>query len=293
MAWGLAGMSLLGGCSGLSALNAAAPEGGYQVERDLSYGPQPRQRLDVYRPRQEGTGAAAPRPIVIFWHGGRWSYGEPEQYRFVASQLTRMGYTAVLPAHRLYPAVRWEAFAQDAAAALECVCQRVTALGGAADSVFVMGHSSGAWLAAMAALRPTTSCRPAGFIGLAGPYDFLPLKADDLKDMFGPPELRGRTQPVNRVSSEAPPMLLVHGLRDETVNPANSRSLAARARAAGVPVTELYPRWFGHGSLLTSLLPRFGALFGVQEAVARFVSSHAAGARPGQASGLIDDASES
>lgn len=286
-------MSLLGGCSGLSALNAVAPEGGYEVERDLSYGPQPRQRLDVYRPQQEEAGGAAPRPIVIFWHGGRWSYGEPAQYRFVASQLTRMGYTAVLPAYRLYPAVRWQAFAQDAAAGLEWVCRRATALGGAADSVFVMGHSSGAWMAAMAALRPTPSCRPAGFIGLAGPYDFLPLKADDLKDMFGPPGQRERTQPVNRVSPEAPPMLLVHGLRDDTVKPANSRSLAARARAAGVPVTELYPRWFGHGSLLTSLLPRFGALFGVQEAVARFVSGHAAGAPPGRAFGPTEHAPDS
>lgn len=285
---GLIGMIMLGGCSGLSALNAVAPEGGYQVERDLSYGPQPRQRLDVYRPRGGLAEQPAPRPIIIFWHGGRWSYGEPAQYRFVASQLTRMGYTAVLPAYRLYPAAQWQAFAQDAAAGLEWVCQRATALGGAEDSVFVMGHSAGAWLAAMAALRGTTSCRPAGFIGLAGPYDFLPLEADDLKQMFGPPAQRERTQPVNLVSPDAPPMLLVHGLRDDTVKPVNSRSLAASARAAGVPVTEHYPRWFGHGSLLTSLLPRFGALFGVQAALAQFVATYAPGvstdAPPGQAS---------
>ena len=46
---GLIGMIMLGGCSGLSALNAVAPEGGYQVERDLSYcllytSPSPRDR---------------------------------------------------------------------------------------------------------------------------------------------------------------------------------------------------------------------------------------------------------
>jgi len=79
-------------------------------------------------------------------------------------------------------------------------------------------------------------------IGLSGPYDFLPLREADVQDMFGPPENYPDSQPVNFVRADAPRMLLVHGLKDTTVSPNNSRSLAAVLHTHGVPVTlKLYP----------------------------------------------------
>jgi dipeptidyl aminopeptidase/acylaminoacyl peptidase len=80
-------------------------------------------------------------------------------------------------------------------------------------------------------------------IGLSGPYDFLPLLEADVQDMFGPPPNYPESQPINFVRAGAPPMLLVHGTRDETVWPKNSRNLATALRARGVPVTlKLYPK---------------------------------------------------
>jgi dipeptidyl aminopeptidase/acylaminoacyl peptidase len=75
----------------------------------------------------------------------------------------------------------------------------------------------------------------AGMIGLSGAYDFLPLLEADVQDMFGPPRLYPESQPINFVRADSPPMLLVHGLKDETVWPKNSRNLATalRARRAG------------------------------------------------------------
>ena len=52
-------------------------------------------------------------------------------------------------------------------------------------------------------------------IGLSGPYDFLPLLEPDVQDMFGPPDLYPESQPINSCAPDAPPMLLVHGLRDD------------------------------------------------------------------------------
>jgi acetyl esterase/lipase len=96
-----------------------------------------------------------------------------------------------------------------------------------------------------------------GVIGLSGPYDFLPLLEPDVQDMFGPPPIYPESQPINFVRGDAPPMLLVHGLEDDTVRPKNSCNLAAALRAAGVPVTlKLYPK-ISHSdtvAALTSLL---------------------------------------
>jgi acetyl esterase/lipase len=79
--------------------------------------------------------------------------------------------------------------------------------------------------------------------GLSGAYDFLPLREADVQDMFGPPQNYPDSQPINFVRSDAPPMLLVHGLEDDTVSPRNSRNLAAALSARGIPVTlKLYSK---------------------------------------------------
>ena len=60
--------------------------------------------------------------------------------------------------------------------------------------------------------------------------------------MFGPQQRYPVSQPINFVRADAPPMLLVQGLNDETVKPKNARNLAAALHAMGVPVTlKLYP----------------------------------------------------
>jgi dipeptidyl aminopeptidase/acylaminoacyl peptidase len=99
----------------------------------------------------------------------------------------------------------------------------------------------------------------AGVIGLSGPYDFLPLLEADVQDIFGPPENYPLSQPINFVRADAPPMLLVHGLKDDTVRPKNSRNLAAALLALGVPVTlKLYPE-LAHADTVAALsLPARG-----------------------------------
>ena len=64
------------------------------------YGADPQHRLDVYVPERA---AAAPRPLVVFWHGGRWSFGDKADYRFVGAALADLGYVAVLANYRHYP----------------------------------------------------------------------------------------------------------------------------------------------------------------------------------------------
>ena len=125
-----------------------------------------------------------------------------------------------------------------------------------------MGHSAGAHIAAMIALDAhyldEVQARPVqGMIGLAGPYDFLPLRRDDLKDLFGPPERYPESQPVNFVDDDDPPLLLLHGRHDGLVYPRNTESLAARMNAAGGCAKAVYYPSLSHASILLGLSPLF------------------------------------
>jgi acetyl esterase/lipase len=178
----------LAGC-GLRTLNAITPESGFGRTPDIAYGPDPRHRLDIYTP----AGATADAPVIVFFYGGTWMSGGRHEYLYIAATLTARGIVTVIPDYRLYPDVRFPAFLEDAASAVAWVQKHIAAYGGNARNVVLMGHSAGAHIAAMLTLDEryldAANARPVqGMIGLAGPYDFLPLRRDDLKDLFGPPE---------------------------------------------------------------------------------------------------------
>ncbi len=257
----LAGMSalFLEGCSrlGFIAANVPAAFGSYKRHANIAYGSDPRQRLDVYVPESAAEG---PRPLIVFWHGGRWRYGDKTDYRFVGAALAQSGYVAVVANYRLYPQVKMPGFMHDAAQAALWAIAHANEFGGARERLYLMGHSAGAHLAALVALDPRyfaaagqPAPRIAGVIGLSGPYDFLPLLEPDVQDMFGPPQIYPQSQPINFVRADAPPMLLVHGLEDTTVWPKNSRNLAAGLRALDVSVTlKLYPK-LAHSDTVAAL----------------------------------------
>jgi acetyl esterase/lipase len=248
------------GCSRIEffAVNFPSVFGSHKRHADLAYGDDPQQRLDVYVPKNP----AAPPAIVVFWHGGRWSYGDKNDYRFVGAALAELGCVAVLPNYRHYPQVKMPGFMQDAARAARWAEAHAMDYGVDPQRLYLMGHSAGAHMAALVTLDSryfAASGSPppniAGVIGLSGPYDFLPLREDDVKDMFGPPALYPDSQPIHFVRADAPPMLLVHGLRDDVVWPRNSINLAGSLQALGVSVTlKLYPQ-LTHADTVAALSP--------------------------------------
>jgi acetyl esterase/lipase len=249
----------LAGCSrlGFLAANVPAAFGAYKRHANIAYGPDPQQRLDVYVPE---AAAVAPRPVVVFWHGGRWREGDKADYRFVGAALADSGYVTLVANYRHYPQVKMPGFLHDAAQAALWAAAHADEYGGARERLYLMGHSAGAHLAALVTLDPryfaaAGQAAPyiAGVIGLSGPYDFLPLLEWDVQDMFGPPERYPESQPINFVHANAPPMLLVQGLDDDTVKPKNSRNFAAALQALGVPVTlKLYPK-VSHADTIAAL----------------------------------------
>lgn len=246
--------SLLSGCSADAILNTLAPQ--RLVADGIAYGPEPRQRLDVYAP----TGARG-APVLVFLYGGGWTDGERALYRFLGGTFAARGFVTVVPDYRLYPAVRYPAFLQDCALAVAWTLANAPAHGGAAGPVWLMGHSAGAYNAAMLALDPewlgACGSQPRrdlrGCVGLAGPYDFLPLHSPTLEALFAPAGDLARTQPIAYVDGANPPMLLLAGTADRTVLPQNTERLAARIEAAGGPVQHRLYSGIGHVELVASI----------------------------------------
>ncbi len=259
----------------IDLLNALAPRYGTAVTRDVVYGPNPYHRLDIYRPARQRKSL----PVVIFFYGGSWQSGARAEYRFVGAALARLGLIVVIPDYRVYPDVRYPDFIHDAAKATAWVIDQIGDYGGDPRSVFVAGHSAGAYLAMMLALAgsylagaKSDRALLAGAIGLAGPYDFLPITGPIYRKIFGHAADLIDTQPIAHVDAGAPPVLLLTGALDRLVAPANTASLGAKLRAAGASVdTKIYPG-IGHIRLLLATLPPLTLATPVLADVAGFIA---------------------
>ncbi len=253
-ALGLCTLLLAGGCSPLSMLSATVGSN-YHETANQAYGKYPRQTLDVYTPENSVKNA----DVVVFFYGGRWQFGSKDEYRFVADALTEKGFIAVIPDYRLYPQVDWRDFISDTAAAYHWVETHIAAYGGNPQRIFIMGHSAGAHLAAMVALDPQlrqkagSTHAPCGMIGVAGPYDFLPIDDADVQQVFKSASPLIETQPIFYTDHLGSPMLLLTGAADTTVKPGNTYRMAAAVTAhGGTAEVHSYPD-VGHIDIMLAL----------------------------------------
>src|SRR5450830_1445029 len=277
----LAMIPLAGGlvaCSPLTALNALSSSSASRVTPDLAYGPLPRQKLDVYAPKVH----AGPVPVVVFFYGGNWVSGERKDYAFVGHALASRGYLAVIADYRLYPDVHYPEILQDAARAVAWASVEAGRYGGDTTRLFVMGHSAGAYNAAMVALDSSLLARHGmrpqdlrGWIGLAGPYDFLPIENTTPRPVFFFPETPASSQPIHHVTADAPPALLIAPQpgKDKLIDPQrNTGGLAAALRAQQRPVTEIYLDGVSHTTLVASLASPLRMLAPTLERVSTFIN---------------------
>jgi acetyl esterase/lipase len=264
-----------GACSP-SIVNITVPKSGYSVTHDLVYGPAPREKLDIYVP----DGLKAPAPVILFFYGGNWQGGGKDEYLAFGQAFASEGFVVAIADYRLYPAVKYPAFLVDGARAFRFVHDHASHYGGDPGRIFLAGHSAGAYNAIMLVSDPhylkdagADISQVAGAIGLAGPYDFLPLTDPSLVKMFGGDD-RKETQPINHIDGKRPPMLLAAGTGDQTVAPSNTINMADRLRHFGSPVeVKLYPG-VGHIGLILSLTPWFRSHTSLRGDMAAFIRAH-------------------
>ena len=213
-------------CSGVDVLNATVPDSGYTLVEDIDYGPDPRQKLDLYLPTQPTDDSQ----VIVFVYGGAWRMGEKSDYEFIGQALSSAGHTVIVPDYRLYPEVVFPDFVTDIVLAIESVESASDSNDSVptidTSNVVLMGHSSGAHSVALIAADPRyladTDTSVKALIGLAGPYD-LPIELEEVAPVFASATDPDLTNPLKLATDTHPQTLLIHGTDDERVEPRHTR----------------------------------------------------------------------
>ncbi|HEX4879361.1 MAG TPA: alpha/beta hydrolase, partial [Limnobacter sp.] len=235
---------LLGGCSALQLVNSVSKIYTVEVKTDLAFGDHPKQRYDLYLP----NAAQAPgrdTPVIIFFYGGSWNRGDKTEYEFVGRRLASLGYITAIPNYRLYPEVRYPEFLEDGAHSIATIQRELAAPDYAhlqpAKQFVLMGHSAGAYNAAMLAYDPRwlvaaggSPSSIGGFVGLAGAYNIYPIRDLEVQPVFNHPNYPEASQPIEFVSNARTPSLILAPEQDTIVSiERNSLALHKAIQAAG------------------------------------------------------------
>jgi len=233
---------------------------GARVQRDLAYGPDPRQRLDVFVPAPAGN-----LPVVLFVHGGGFVGGDKGNegdpfFNNVGAWAARSGFIGVTMTYRLAPVHAWPSGAQDVDLALGWLRAHVATYGGNPARIVVMGHSAGA--AHVAGCLARHGCAPgsrspaAAVILVSGIYE-LDLYPDghDYRVYFGTDRRQDkeRSTVAQLASLDIPSLFTI----SEFDPPAFHRNLAAvfpaRVGQSGRCPEVLYQRGHNHVSVMMQL----------------------------------------
>jgi acetyl esterase/lipase len=215
---------------------------------DIPYADGKRMKLDVYQPAE----LSGPAPVVMFIYGGAWRAGDKFEYEFAGRAFAAAGYVTVIADYRLFPEVKYPDFLEDNARAMKWIEDHIADFGGDTSRFFLVGHSAGAYNAMMLALdrsfvREFDVTMPVlAVAGISGPYNFYPFEYGEVRETFGDAPNPEGTQPINLVTADAPPVMLLSGTSDPIVRVQNSTALAEKLRAQGIWVTEKYYEGFGH-----------------------------------------------
>jgi triacylglycerol lipase len=165
-------------------LQQKEPYQGVRIERDVKYGPADRNLLDVFMPDQ----ASSARPVLIYVHGGGFTAGDKRApgspfYDNVMLWAVKNGFVGVNVTYRLAPQAVWPSAAEDLAAAIQWVSDKIAERGGNPARIYLMGHSAGAVHVASYVSHPefykVKGGGLAGAILVSGIYDLTATPAGD------------------------------------------------------------------------------------------------------------------
>lgn len=247
-----------------------APEG-VTIEPDIAYRPGDGKawRLDLIMPSERGD---KPRPGLVFVHGGGWRSGDKRTGTFLqgAIEYARKGYVCITVNYRLVDEAPFPACVEDCKCAVRWLRAHADKYNVAPKRIGGFGNSAGAHLVAMLGLAgPDEGLEGDGpyqdqssllqaVCPSATPSDFLFQSRGSARRGPGGGLLAGsaetfeerarKASPVSHVSADAPPFLVIHGTKDNTVNVAHGDRLVEALKKAGAEdVTYIRIEGAGHG----------------------------------------------
>lgn len=230
-----------------------------QVLRGIVYGDQPRNRLDLYLPKNMN----GPKPVVAFVTGGAWIIGYKAWGSLLGQQLSERDIIVACIDYRNFPQGTISDMVKDASQGISFVCNKIAEYGGDPNRIYLMGQSAGAHIATCALLEQAikeTGAEPRAswsvsqiktYFGLSGGYNILKLvdhfhsrglyRSIFLSIMEGEqglrqysPELVAQDPNTKNAVSLLPPMVLFHGTADYSIPCDSSKSFADTLKALGV-----------------------------------------------------------
>lgn len=238
--------------------DAAALPAGTRIQRDIAYGPHPKQRYDVYLPGNATPGA----PILLMVHGGGWSRGDkgnPGVAGDKAAHWLAKGFVFVNANNRLLPDADPLQQARDVAAAVASVQRQALKWGADPKRLVLMGHSAGAHLVALLGTSPDLlatagAVRPRGVVALDSAAMDVPemMRKPRLPDLYhdafgADPAFWTSASPFHRLTRQGLPMLIVCSSRRPDSCP-QGRALAEKAKGLGVPM-QVLPEDLSHAEI--------------------------------------------
>jgi len=237
----------------LGPLTAMALHQHYAAQTGIRYGPDPAQRLDIWRRRDLPISAAA--PVLLYFPGGGWVYGSRRwQAHQMLAHLAHQGWVCLSVDYRVAPHNPWPAHIQDVKRAIVWAKHNVAGYGGDPGFIALSGCSAGGHLASLAGLTENDPAFQDGFenadtavdavVSLYGRYDWEDRAGEERarlmaflervvvqRDQSSVPETFRAASPIARVHADAPPFLVIHGSTDMIIPVVQAREFVSTLRA--------------------------------------------------------------
>lgn len=253
--------------SPLAIVNGITSSGGVGVSKNILYGDEPLQDLDVYYPKSLTKAMKAESsiigsyPMVVFVHGGSWENGNKDQYAFVGQSLAQAGYVTAVINYRKAPEHVYPDYVEDAAQAIAWSIDNATSLHADPKRLAVVGHSSGAFNA-VAAVANEDFLAPYGIkptdiatvIGIAGPYSY-DFRKFDSSTAFAADATPDEVMPDRQIKGEQPPYLLLTAEKDKIVHVTNTIKMTQALKNAGVSVETGEIEGASHATSIGAMAP--------------------------------------
>jgi arylformamidase len=201
--------------------------------RDIAYGPEPRQKLDIY------PAGRANAPIVVWFHGGRWQMNSKEDSCRPAETFSRAGLNFIATSFRQAPHVPMDTIIDDARRAVAWAYNNAQSFGGDRNRLYIVGHSSGGHMAGMMVTTDWTKLglpRDAvkgGLLG-SGMYDLEPVRLTFRNEALKlDKESAARNSPIKHIPVPGCPIVVTVGALESDEFRRQSREFAAAWNKAG------------------------------------------------------------
>jgi len=274
-------LPLLAACGSAAGTSLEVPASSPEASAPASPGPAAVQRgvvyctdagvaltMDIYHPSQVGR---TPTPAVLYVHGGGWEHGDSSLggvNALIARTLTQRGILVAAVNYRLAPQYPWPAQIDDVKCAVRYLRASAQQYGIDPSEIGAWGGSAGGHLVSMLGTAGPTAGFDTGqylqrssslqaVVDLFGPADLTaggwgPQATSVVQQVFGltpgqDNSALAHASPVTYIQPNDPPFVIFHGTADTVVPPSQSRELATRLQAAGVPVTLVMVQNAGHG----------------------------------------------